>query len=105
MKTEIVNNKLVNKLGEVALVLSPDFGSGWTTENRGVSPTDPLFARLILAGDITSARKLAKRRNLCPLGLDGAIVIWLPKGAKYIIDYYDGSESIVVRDSVEWDEV
>lgn len=37
MKTEIINDKVVRK-GKVAVAYSPQFGAGWTTWNKELSP-------------------------------------------------------------------
>lgn len=96
------DGKLYNEKGQVAIVYSPGFGAGWSTWNAA-DPTDDRFAKLILAGNIKEAKALAESEGLFAGGLEDCNVVWLDAGTKYRITEYDGSESVELADSIDWE--
>jgi hypothetical protein len=93
MEYIIENEKIVNEKGEVAVAISPEYGAGWSTW-EGVSPFDPEFNLLIIEGKIEEAKSLANEMGIHSGGLDGIKIEWIPKNTEFIIDEYDGAESI-----------
>jgi hypothetical protein len=108
-------SKLVAEDGSVAVVLSGDYGSGWSTEtsDSSVKPQlmfDSRIVRYVLSGE---------NKNICqddyndlmktifpdlgydPGDFDGfcaLTVTFIPKDTLFRIDQYDGAESIVIFD-------
>jgi len=98
-------NKLV-KDGKVAVLISQDFGAGWSTWNR--EQLDMLFdaglADLVLKGDPEQilAYATVKWPNAYLGGLEDLTVVWVEQGQLIKINEYDGRESIEYRDSDDW---
>lgn len=98
-------DKLV-KDGKVAVLYSPGFGSGWSTNFRDGAERifDPILAGLVLAGASKeeirahAANKYSGHRG----GLDTLRVEWILQGAKFRICEYDGSEYIEVEYADFW---
>ena len=99
----------VERDGKVAVLVSPGFGAGWYTWNT--DPEDgglallfcPEIVEALERGDgagVAAARRLFPNAYLG--GLDDLEVVWLPKGTAFQVTEYDGSESLEVRDSIEW---
>ena len=118
--------------GKVAVLISPGFGSGWTTWNsdhRDVEQMlfDPDIVNAVLefmAKEDTDWRvKYGSRRSLVMKikkialakyghehddygyyenGLRDVEVVWVEKGQKFIINEYDGAESIRFCDEIKW---
>lgn len=108
----------VIKDGMVAVLVSPNFGSGWSTYASGVSAEEMMYCPEIVEFILTHAneregltleqyKELKKiARKLFPeqwlLGLGGIMVEWIPVGTKFYIDEYDGSETLVKLDTVKY---
>ncbi len=97
--------KVIRK-GRVAVAISPGFGAGWTTWNREISPFEPK-----IIGMIQKKRQNEITDEWCKnnLGVDaycGGVndleIVWLPKGTKFSINEYDGSESIYRDDELDY---
>ena len=57
---------MVEKLirnGEVAVIVSLEYGAGWSSWNKEVNPMDKRYVELILQGNILEAKELAKKRG------------------------------------------
>lgn len=93
--------------GKVAVAISPGFGAGWSTW-CDVDPMDARFNQLILDGDLDAVRKIAEDsikgddEYIYVGGLDDVEIVWVPVGTAFYIDEYDGSESLVTIDKVDW---
>jgi hypothetical protein len=100
-------NKLVND-GKVAVLISQDFGAGWSTWNREQLELDMLFdaglADLVLKGNPEQilAYATVKWPNAYLGGLEDLTVVWVEQGQLIKINEYDGRESIEYRDSDDW---
>jgi len=90
--------KLV-KDGNVAVIVSPGFGAGWSTWCAGKYPdadTNAELAQCILDGGDRHAVAARLFPDAYDGGLDQCVVEWVPQGSQYRIDEYDGSESLVI---------
>lgn len=103
--------KLCNENGEVAVLVSPKYGAGWSTWNEGCCAEYLLFdAGLVkLAQNKVSVELVEKYINEV-LSLEGVYcggwynieVVWLPKGTEFIVNEYDGYETIEFKSNVGW---
>lgn len=95
---------MVEKLirdGQVAVLISPGFGAGWSTW-AGDNAEAMLFDREI-AEALLNKRPPKEIEALADQkfpdeykgGLDQVCVEWLPVGTRFSINEYDGSESII----------
>ena len=88
---------MVEKLirnGEVAVIVSPEYGAGWSSWNKEVNPMDKRYVELILQGNILEAKELAKKEGFYNGGLDNAIIVWVPEGWLFYITDTEGAEEL-----------
>ena len=92
--------------GLVAVLYSPDFGAGWYTwHNIAELLFDPKVVDMVL--EKTSAETI---ELYCKTvygdhyygGAEALTVAWIPPGTEFMIDDYDGNESITFKDKVTW---
>jgi hypothetical protein len=92
--------------GKMAALVSPGFGAGWSTwcrEHEFEMLTDPDLVQLVLDGDLAGAAALAEERyEAYTGGARDLCVAWIPLGTQFVVNEYDGSESIQTKDSVGW---
>ena len=92
--------------GKVAVVYSPGYGAGWSTWNSSHAQVLTMhkgIAEHVEAERFAEACKLAQ--ELCGRyvgGGDALSICWVPEGALFRIDEYDGSESVIIRDEHDW---
>lgn len=84
--------------GKVAVLVSPGYGAGWSTWG---SPSDALamdrdLVEAFLTGGREAVTKVADRKypDEYKGGLEDLKVVWVPKGARFEINEYDGYESL-----------
>ena len=104
--------------GHVGVLVSRDYGAGWSTWNREVPALmfDPFIVNMVAR---TSDQEpdfeleqieIEQITAYCALkypdaylgGLSGLVVEWVPQGARFRIDEYDGKESLVLESQEEW---
>lgn len=97
------------KDGKVAVLISTNFGAGWFTWNRDYP--EILFDAEIVTevlngyfGNVERIKQIVERKY--PQIYTGAIeelnVEWVDAGEKFIVEEYDGSESIRLLKSTAW---
>ena len=90
--------------GMVAVAVSPGFGAGWSTWNS-ISPMDARFNQLFLDGKVDEVRRICDEEKLGYAGGSRDVEIrWVPVGTRFVINEYDGSESIMSTDDFGWME-
>ena len=98
-------NKTI-KDGRVAVLYSPGYGAGWSTWNPGHPEMvfDPGLVDLVLAGNEEKilAYVVLKWPDAFMGGVEDLKVEWLPEGTDFVIEEYDGAESIVIKNKVNW---
>jgi hypothetical protein len=98
-------NKLVRD-GMVAVLYSPDYGSGWYTWNQDHPELlfDPAIVKLVEENkwDELKTYVTLKYPKLYTGGMDDLKVAWIPEGAMFRINEYDGDESIELKDDADW---
>jgi hypothetical protein len=108
-------NKVIRD-GKVAVVVSPGFGAGWSTwatarggedgeDVTGFMLFDPTLVDMVergaLAEEIETYVTSMYSDVYCG-GADDLTIQWLPVGTAFRIHEYDGSESVEIRDDIQW---
>jgi len=92
--------------GRVAVLYSPDYGAGWSTWNTKYPEIlfDPALVELVEAEkwDELQAFVTLKYPDIYAGGLRDLQIEWIPQGTQFIVNEYDGNESIQTRDSTDW---
>ena len=92
----------------VAVLVSRGFGAGWSTWNHEYKEQmmyDPEIVQLFLddAGDDAIVKVAeAKWPNAYLGGVDGLSIEWMSEGTEFIIEEYDGSESVAYKEHTPW---
>jgi hypothetical protein len=106
--------KKVIRDGKVAVIVSPDFGAGWSSwysggddEFEDMMLFHPRLVELVEAGcnsEITEElmTELFGREEYAYLSTEDLTIEWLDVGTAFRVHEYDGSETIEVRDSMNW---
>lgn len=98
-------NKVVRD-GQVAVLYSPTHGGGWYSWNTKypVILFDPAIVEFLEKQQLEELKVYVtlKYPDVYTGGLDGLVIGWLPVGTEFIIEEYDGAESIRVKDTVKW---
>ena len=98
-------NKLIRD-GMVAVLYSPDYGSGWYTWNQDYPEImfDPAIVKLVEENKFDELKTYVtlKYPNIFDGGMDDLKVAWIPEGAMFRINEYDGDESIELKDDADW---
>ena len=93
---------------EVAVLVSPGFGGGWSTWCYEDKETEILLfhkdlVELVLEGKNGSAARLAEEMTDAYVGgAESLIVTWIPEGSRFIVHEYDGSENLVLEKDFNW---
>lgn len=89
----------------VPVIISHNYGAGWATWNTDVDVNDLEIAQMILDGvpnsEIIEFAKV-KYPDAFHEGLEFCHVELVEKGTKYIIREYDGFETLVTEDQIQW---
>lgn len=110
-----MNTDRVIKDGRVAVLYSPGYGSGWSTWNRNSigHPRcifDPVLVGWVRDGKPSNQKNLMETYIYDVYGADFYVssnlesleIAWVPQGAEFLIEEYDGSESVKLKDDVLW---
>ena len=93
--------------GEVAVLVSPGFGAGWSSWNYQYPEMlfDPKIVAMVETEQSDEAI-LAYCQEKYPEGYFGGVddleIVWLPVGTCFRIQEYDGSESLEIREDIHW---
>lgn len=112
------------RVDKVAVLISPGFGAGWTTWNQDHKDVeqmlfDPDIVNAILEWEKADGKNwkqcLMKIKEIANAkynqnpddyfyegGLKDVEVVWVQMGRKFIINEYDGAESIQFCDETNW---
>jgi hypothetical protein len=103
-----MSNKVIRD-GKVAVLYSPGFGAGWSTWNTLLPELlfDPIIVDFVLN---KPENWLQGIEAYCELVYPGAYtggssdleVMWIPAGSQFLVEEYDGSESVVLMDEMKW---
>jgi hypothetical protein len=104
---DVINEKVVRD-GNVAVLVSPGFGAGWYTWNQKHPELvfDPIIVNMVLSKvhyhEIESYIEKKYGDDVYTGGASDLDVHWVPVGAKFRIDEYDGSESLILESDEKW---
>jgi hypothetical protein len=95
----------VIKDGKVGVLISPGFGAGFSTWGY---PTEAIFDPTLI--ELVENEKIQEAVDYCEStwegGYSGGVqdlrVAWIPEGTKFIIEEYDGSESFLFEEDIDW---
>jgi hypothetical protein len=95
------------KDGCVAVLFSPDFGAGWYSWH-GVKELlfDRQLVGMVMEGVTSETIELYCREVYgdhyyggATLGLE---IAWVPSGTEFMVEDYDGAETVTLKDEVNW---
>jgi len=92
----------IERDGEVAVLVSPGYGGGWSTwnsEHREILCMDAEIVQAVLDGDIPKAVGIAEQKcggRVFSGGAEDLEVRWVEKGKSFEIDEHDGFENLHV---------
>lgn len=96
--------------GKVAVLVSRGWGAGWYSWH-GIEELlyDPYIVNILLTEPGEVQEKIAvyceQKYPDAPTGfagVDGLSVVWINQGTEFLIDEYDGAETIQYRDQTHW---
>lgn len=98
--------KLINDNNEVAVITSPGHGAGFSSwmssdEPRESAIFDPVLATLVINGEDYADHLRTTYGGSTHL-VDTLEVTWLPVGSRFLVDEYDGYESLSVVEETKW---
>ncbi len=107
---QIINNKVVHD-DKIAILISPDYGLGWSTlcrikesKEKMIFDTDIISILLSDSINLNILKILIQKKypNIYVYDIEQLTVKWIPKGSIFIIDEYDGYESIKYYNEDDW---
>ena len=103
-------NKVIRD-GKVAVIVSPAYGAGWSTWTLGGrdiqdfmlfdSTLVDMIERGVSVETIEEHVTSMYPETYCGAA-DNLTIEWLPVGTSFRIHEYDGSESVEIRDDIQW---
>ena len=91
--------------GKVAVLVSPGFGAGWYTwHSIDELIYDPSIVEWVERQELDKIQAYMELKypEVWYGGLEDLEVNWVPLGAKFRIDEYDGAESLVLESEQRW---
>ena len=91
---------------KVAVLYSPGWGAGWFTWNTNHPECifDPEIVKIVLGEEYGNISTIAKDK-FGPYFYTGGLplsVKWIDVGDSFVIEEYDGNETITTKDSFNW---
>jgi hypothetical protein len=97
-------NKVI-KDGKVAVLISSGYGAGFHTWGAPLEAIfDPKLVELIESEDFDGAVKYVETTytDTYTGGVEDLYIEWVDEGEEFIINEYDGSESIQFKSETQW---
>jgi len=91
--------------GQVAVLVSPGYGAGWYSWHSNEQLLfDPSIVQWIEEDDREKIQAYLELRypDETTIGLEDLVVEWVPVGARFRIEEYDGAESLVLESTQCW---
>ena len=91
--------------GKVGVLVSPFFGAGFSTWGY---PTEAIFDPTLI--ELVENQKIQKAVDYCESkwpdeysgGVQNLKVVWVPEGSEFVIEEYDGAESLMLKEKYNW---
>ena len=96
------------KAGQVAVIINNDYGAGWSTwakpEDKLMMLFDPAIVDYILNEQYNQLQEyiLLKYPNRAGFISNNLVVEWVPQGVEFIVEDYDGVETIKLKNEISW---
>ncbi len=97
-------NKVI-KEGKVAVLISRGTGTGFYSWGAPIEAIfDPKLVELVESEDFDGANEYVKNTysGVYTGGVEDLEVVWVDEGEEFIINEYDGNESIQLKNKTEW---
>jgi hypothetical protein len=97
-------NKVIRD-GKVAVLISYGYGGGFYTWGAPLEAIfDPKLVELVESEDFDGAEEYVKNTysGVYTGGVEDLEVVWVDEGEEFIINEYDGNESIQLKNKTEW---
>jgi hypothetical protein len=103
--------KYTNDKGQIAVLYSPSYGSGWYSWNNVKELLfDPKIVELVLNREENTTEAIRTYVEetypdegiYCGSNVEDLEICWLEPGTRFRISEYDGAESVVKFDDDEW---
>ena len=97
-------NKVI-KEGKVAVLISRGFGSGFHSYGAPDEAIfDPKLVELVESENYDGANEYVMNTypDVYTGGVDDLVVVWVDEGEDFIINEYDGSETIQLKNETQW---
>jgi len=98
-------NKVVRD-GRVAVLISPEYGAGWSTWNPKYPEIlfDPAIVEFVEKDQSEELQVYVtlKYPGINDGGIVGLTIEWIPEGALFRVNEHDGAESIEFQDRIKW---
>ena len=97
-------NKVIRD-GKVAVLISYGFGAGFYTWGAPLEAIfDPKLVELVESEDFDGAEEYVKNTysGVYTGGVEDLEVVWVDEGEEFIIEEYDGNESIQLKRETSW---
>ena len=95
----------VIKDGKVGVLVSPGFGAGFSTWGAPIEAIfNPTLIELVQQEKVQEAIDFVEKtwEDVYTGGVQDLVVVWVPEGAEFIIEEYDGSESLMLKTDYNW---
>jgi hypothetical protein len=96
----------LSKDGKVAVLYSPGFGAGWSTWNQEYPEImfDPNIVKFVEKEEWDKCKAYVELKypDIYAGGLQDLQVEWIPEGTLFRVHEYDGSESIEIKEELNW---
>ena len=95
----------VIKDGKVGVLVSPGFGAGFSTWGAPIEAIfNPTLIELVQQEKVQEAIDFVEKtwEDVYTGGVQDLIVVWVPEGEEFIIEEYDGSESLMLKTDYNW---
>jgi len=95
----------VIKDGKVGVLVSPGFGAGFSTWGAPIEAIfNPTLIELVQQEKVQEAIDFVEKtwEDVYTGGVQDLIVVWVPEGSEFIIEEYDGSESLMLKTDYNW---
>lgn len=99
----------VTRNGKVAVLVSPGYGSGWSTEADVEIRARLLFDPEVVAwveggkmGPLPDIKNKYYPHYFYDGGAKDLVIKWIPVGIQFRIEVYDGYESLHVEEEYQW---